>query len=256
MPGHADVAVPDLRIVEEAGEIDIALLEEVLAVGDAPQPHAGRRTPGGEVGLIVQVEAHALGRLDRGYGLVDEATVERQLEGLQHDPGVDAADIGLPALVGLGDILDHRKVAHVIEDRPLVPEVARRLDAVVDGIEEKLARLLVAGDGQVGEIEHGVVEVPAVNGVRVLVLADVGQVAAQRLQFLVVEPLDPRHDLAHQRVLEALPPAPVVKCRSNGQLDHDVGIFTCGIWVEIDMAEMFDTRFGCVHQVLYGRLCA
>jgi hypothetical protein len=68
-----DLGFPDRAIVEEAREIDIALLAVPLDIGDASEPEAGSCAPSGEIGLIIEVEAHTRGRVDRGLGLVQEA---------------------------------------------------------------------------------------------------------------------------------------------------------------------------------------
>ncbi len=70
MPRQLDLALPDFAIVEEAREIDVALFEIDVAVGDPPQPHARRGAPSGQVRLIVDREAEPDRGVDRGARFV------------------------------------------------------------------------------------------------------------------------------------------------------------------------------------------
>ncbi len=73
--GKAYPALPDRTVVEKTGEIHVALLEVDVLIGYAPEPHAGRCAPGREVRLVVEVESHTHGRIDRDPGFVQEVLV-------------------------------------------------------------------------------------------------------------------------------------------------------------------------------------
>src|SRR3546814_4559817 len=99
MASMTEAAFQYLEIVEEAREIDRALLEIDVAGGEPPQPHTGGGAPCGQVGLIVDREAEPDRGVDRGARLVEEAFVVGKFERLQPHPGIDAAHIGLPATI-------------------------------------------------------------------------------------------------------------------------------------------------------------
>src|SRR3546814_10169187 len=88
---RTDTLFPYTTLFRSAREIDIALLEIDVAVGDPPQPHTGGGAPCGQVGLIVDREAEPDRGVDRGARLVEEAFVVGKFERLQHHPGIDAA---------------------------------------------------------------------------------------------------------------------------------------------------------------------
>src|SRR3546814_11272746 len=98
---RTDTLFPYTTLFRSAREIDIALLEIDVAVGDPPQPHTGGGAPCGQVGLIVDREAEPDRGVDRGARLVEEAFVVGTFERLQHHPGIDAATIALPATIGI-----------------------------------------------------------------------------------------------------------------------------------------------------------
>ncbi|MGK6323067.1 hypothetical protein ACMGDM_08255 [Sphingomonas sp. DT-51] len=156
-----NVRLPQFAIVEEAGEIDVALREILVGVGDAPQPHARGRAPGGEIGLIFEVEPHPHRDIDGGTSLVEEALLARQLVALQHHIGVQPADVGLAEAIVVARARLHAEVAHIIHDRPDVFEVMRRANAIVDRRQQQITRRIVAGKRQAGEIEQRMVEIPA-----------------------------------------------------------------------------------------------
>jgi hypothetical protein len=68
------------------------------------------------------------------------------------------------------------------------------------------------------------VQIPAVDRVGVLVLADIGQIATQRLQLRVVELPEPAPDPPLERVPLSVQPSPVQDRRKQCQLHHRIRI--------------------------------
>jgi hypothetical protein len=68
-----EFTLPDFSVVEEAREIDITLLSVDHVVSDTVQPHARRRAPRGEVGLIIEIEAHAHRRINRRFRFIKKS---------------------------------------------------------------------------------------------------------------------------------------------------------------------------------------
>lgn len=88
------------------------------------------------------------------------------------------------------------------------------------------------------------VEVPTVDRVGVLVVADVGQVATKRAELWVEELAHAGLELGLQRVRFAAPFAPVVQRGDDRHLHHHIGIFGGDIRVDVAVAVMADRRLG------------
>src|SRR3546814_18982982 len=82
---------------------------------------------------------------------------------------------------------DHREIGDIIWDRPLIIEVMRGADAVIDRCQEQPLRARVAGEREFPEVEQRMIEIPAVDSVGIFVVSDIGQIAAQRLQLWIIK---------------------------------------------------------------------
>jgi hypothetical protein len=177
---------------------------------------------------------------------------------LQHDVGVDPADVGLAEALVAARLLDHREILEAILDRPDVSEAVRGLDRVVDRAEQQVPGLRVAVERQVPEVEHRVVEVPGIDRVGVLVLrfADVGKIAPQGFEFGVVEPVEAAFQLGFERILAAVPLAPFVQRLDHRQLDHRIRIFAVRVGHDVEIALVARARLARRAQVPQSALAA
>ena len=238
----ADLRVPDLAVVQQTGEVDVALREPLVLERDAPQPEARDRAPDAEVGLVEQVEAQAPDRLERGARLVEPARLAGELVELDHQVGVEPVDVGLAEALVAAGLGDDREVVELVEDRPAVLEVVRRADPEADRAEQQLARLLVAVEREAGEVDQRVVEIPGVDLLGVLVAFEPGEEAAQRLALRVVELPETLAQLCLERHRLAAPLAVAVQRGDHGQLDHVVGHFAGDVGHDVAEAAMMHGR--------------
>jgi hypothetical protein len=157
---------------------------------------------------------------------------------MQHDVGVDAADVGLAEALVPARLGDDREVLDLVHHWPGIVEAMGRLDAVVDRLQEQILAALVAVECQPTKVEHGVIKIPGIDcvGVLALFLADARQVAAQRLELLVVELRQAAQQFGFERMLLAVPAVPFVDRLRDRKLHHDVGIFALRIGHDVQVA--------------------
>ena len=114
----------------------------------------------------------------------------------------------------------------------------RRPNREIDRAQVQLARLIVALVPQAGQAEKRVIEIPAVDFVAVLVLPDIGEIAAQRTEFGIVEADDAGFELLGQRQRLTVHRLPFAQRGNQGHLGHRIRIFGLVVGVDISMAVM------------------
>ncbi len=95
-------------------------------------------------------------------------------------------------------------------------------------------------------------QIPGIDGVGILVVADIRQVTPYGSQCLVIEAADPGRQFRRQGLGLALRQFPFAQGRQDRHLHHAVGIFRVRIGVQIGMTVLADPRLRRMCQVMDG----
>ena len=120
----------------------------------------------------------------------------------------------------------------------------RRLDRIIHRLQEKAEGLRIAILREPPKVEQWMIKIPAVDGIGVLVVANIGEIAPQRLQLGIPEFAETGLELGFERMRRAAPFAPVMDRLDDRHLHHDVGIFGGGVRVDVAMCIVADGRLG------------
>ncbi len=165
--------------MQDTGNKQRAEVAIAFPFAQPPELQAGHRAPGGDIGLIGEIEPGAAQGIQRGLRLAEIARLTTQFVCLNHDIGVKPADIGLAAPLRTARPRNDGKIADIKLDRPDILEMMRCSNAEFDRVKEQLAAGRITRLRQARQVHQRMIEIPRIRGIGVFILTDIWQVAPQ-----------------------------------------------------------------------------